>query len=70
MVPCAPVISITVSVMFTIVQSVLVRNLRGQHNWLPGHIVEQIGPVSHRVQVDDYLQRRHTDQLLESKSCE
>jgi len=56
--------------MFTNGQSVLVRNLRGEPKWLPGHIVEQTGPVSYRVQVGDYLWRRHVDQLLESKSSE
>jgi len=56
--------------MFAIGQNVLVRNLRGEPKWLPGHIVDQTGPVSYRVQVGDYLWRRHVDQLLESKSSE
>ena len=44
-----------ITVSFECLQSVLVRNLRGEPKWLPGHIVEQTGPVSYRVQVGDYL---------------
>jgi len=56
--------------MFTVGQNVLARNLRGEPKWLPGHIVEQIGSVSYKVQVSDYLWRRHVDQLLQSKSSD
>ena len=55
---------------FAIGQNVLARNLWGEPTWLPGHVVEQTGPVSYRVQVADYLWWRHVDQLLDSKFSE
>ena len=50
---------------FDIGQSVLVRNLRDGPKWIPGIVIEQTGPVSYKVQVNDQIWHRHTDQLLD-----
>ena len=36
---------------------------QGQPKWLPGTIVEKVGSVMYRVQVNDKTWRRHADQL-------
>ena len=33
--------------------------------WIPGIVIEQTGPVSYKVQVNDQMWRHHTDQLLD-----
>ena len=43
----------------------LVRNLRDGPKWIPGIVIEQTGPVSYKVQVNDQIWCRHTDQLLD-----
>ena len=52
---------------FEVGQCVLVRNLRAGPKWISGTIIEQTGPVSYRVQVDDQIWRWHADQLLDSR---
>jgi len=49
--------------VFEIGDSVWVKNLRGEPNWLQGTILEKTGPVSYRVSVNDQIWRRHVDQL-------
>ena len=46
----------------------LVRNLREGPKWISGTIIEQTGPVSYRVQVQDQVWRTHTDQILDQSS--
>ena len=42
-----------------------VRNYSGTRKWLPGTIVEETGPVSAKVELEDgIIVRRHHDQLL------
>jgi len=40
-----------------------VQNLRGEPRWLHGIILEQTGPISYQVSVNDQIWRRHIDQL-------
>ena len=47
-------------------ETVLTRNLREGPKWATGTITERSGPISYRVQVNDQIWRRHTDQLLSS----
>lgn len=49
---------------FTMGDIVLVRNYYGENKWVYGTIIEQLGPVSYRVKVKDYVWKRHADQLL------
>lgn len=45
-------------------QSVMARNLRPGAPWVPGVIVEQLGPLTYQVQVGGGLMRkRHVDYL-------
>ena len=53
---------------FDIGETVLARNLREGPKWLTGTIIERTGPVSYRVQVNEQVWRRHTDQLLSSQT--
>ena len=53
---------------FDIGETVLARNLREGPKWLAGTIIERTGPVSYRVQVNEQVWRRHTDQLLSSQT--
>ena len=50
---------------FEVGEAVFVENLikQGQPKWLPGTIVEKVGSVMYRVQVNDKTWRRHADQL-------
>ncbi|KAK3745815.1 hypothetical protein QZH41_005677 [Actinostola sp. cb2023] len=44
---------------------VLARNYSGQPKWLPGIIIEESGPVSEKIELEDgTIMRRHHDQLL------
>ena len=53
---------------FTEGQYVLVENLRGTTpKWISGKIVEKMGPVSYKVEIDGVMHRRHIDQLLPAK---
>ena len=53
---------------FTEGQNVLVENLRGTTpKWISGKIVEKMGPVSYKVEIDGVMHRRHIDQLLPAK---
>uniref|UniRef100_A0A669DC14 Gypsy retrotransposon integrase-like protein 1 n=1 Tax=Oreochromis niloticus TaxID=8128 RepID=A0A669DC14_ORENI len=47
-------------------ESVLARNYRGAHKWVPATVIAQTGPVSYTVQVADGVWRRHVDQLLQT----
>ena len=48
-------------------QSVMARNLRPGAPWVPGVVVERLGPLTYRVQVDSgQLWKRHLDHL---RSC-
>ena len=49
-------------------ESVLALNLREGPRWLPGTIIEKLGPVLYKVRVDGQVWRRHVDQLLLSYS--
>ena len=51
---------------FDIGESVWVQNLRGEPKWLRGVILDQTGPISYRVSVNDQIWRRHIDQLRSS----
>ena len=44
-------------------QPVWVRNYRGTNKWVPGTIIKQTGPVSYVVQVQQYIWKRHAEQL-------
>ena len=49
-------------------QNVLVENLReNTPKWISGKIVEKMGPVSYKVEIDGVVHRRHIDQLLPAK---
>ncbi|KAJ8361913.1 hypothetical protein AAFF_G00412390 [Aldrovandia affinis] len=53
---------------FEIGQTVLARDYRGDHKWVPGEIKEKKGPLSYSVEVaPDTIWRRHTDQLRRSE---
>ena len=50
---------------FSVGDSVYARNYSGDGKWMPGTIVEQTGPVSVKVELEDgTVIRRHHDQLL------
>ena len=53
---------------FDVGQSVLVRNFREGTKWIFGTVIEQTGPVSYRIQVQDQVWHRHTDQILDRSS--
>ena len=55
--------------VFELGEAVFVENLikREQPKWLPGTIVEKVGSVMYRVQVNDQTWRRHADQLRSKK---
>ena len=38
---------------FSVGQSVLVQNFAGRERWLPGHIIEPVGPVSFMIELED-----------------
>ena len=40
---------------FSVGQSVLVRNFAGGERWLPGHIIEPVGPVSFMIELDGHI---------------
>ena len=42
---------------FDIGQSVFVRNIRDGSKWIPGIVIEQIGSVSSKVEVNDQIWR-------------
>ena len=45
-------------------QRVMARNYRDQNRWLPGTVVQKLGPLTYSVQLDTgSLWRRHIDQL-------
>ena len=45
-------------------QRVMARNYRDQNHWLPGTVVQRLGPLTYSVQLDTgSLWRRHIDQL-------
>ena len=46
-------------------QSVWAQNYRPGEKWLPGVVMERVGPVSYRVEVQGQVWRRHVDQLLQ-----
>ena len=46
-------------------QSVWAQNYRPGEKWLPGVVLEKVGPVSYRVEVQGQVWRRHVDQLLQ-----
>ena len=49
---------------FHIGQNVMARNLRPGAPWLPGVVVERLGPLTYLVQVDNgQLWKRHVDHL-------
>ena len=49
-------------------QRVMVRNLRSGFDWVPGVIVERLGPVSYLVETEGQkLWKRHVDQLKKIK---
>ncbi|XP_061094922.1 uncharacterized protein K02A2.6-like [Conger conger] len=53
---------------FEIGQTVLARDYRGDHKWVPGKIKEKNGPLSYTVEVaPDASWRRHIDQLRRSE---
>jgi hypothetical protein len=55
---------------FEIGQRVLVSDFRGgKEHWTVGVIVSKLGPVTYRVQVEDYIWKRHVDQIRKN-SCE
>ena len=52
--------------VFTADQDVMVRNFREGDKWVPGKIVDQLGPVSYLVQcTDGCMWRRHVDHILD-----
>jgi len=44
-------------------EQVMARNLRPGPDWVPGVIVERLGPVTYLVEVDQRTWKRHADQL-------
>ena len=53
---------------FTMGDIVLVRNYHGEKKWVYGTIIEQLGPVSYRVKVKDYVWKCHADQCWQLAS--
>ena len=53
---------------FEIGESVLVENSKPDPKWLPGTVLERLGPLSYRVQVGNVEWKRHIDQILASAS--
>ena len=49
---------------FQVGQAVLVLNFREGPRWIPGKILEKMGPVSYQVVVQGQTWKRHIDQLL------
>ena len=50
--------------MWTVQDRVLARNVRPGPDWVPGTIVQVLGPVTYLVETDDGQRwKRHTDQL-------
>ena len=47
-------------------QSVLVENNKPEPKWVLGTVLEKLGDVSYRVQVGNYIWKRHIDQLLQT----
>lgn len=45
-------------------QSVWAQNYRPGEKWLPRVVLEKVGPVSYRVEVQGQVWRWHVDQLL------
>ncbi|KAJ8390644.1 hypothetical protein AAFF_G00102500 [Aldrovandia affinis] len=53
---------------FEIGQTVLARDYRGDHKWVPGEIKEKKGPLSYSMEVaPDTIWRHHIDQLRRSE---
>ena len=49
---------------FTLEQEVMIRNFREGDKWIPGKIVDQLGPVSYLVQCNDgAMWRRHVNHI-------
>ena len=48
---------------FSLRGQVLVQNFRGEPRWLEGTVMEQTGPVSYKVLVEDQRYRCHVDQM-------
>lgn len=46
-------------------QSVMVRNLRPGPAWVPGVIVERLGPLSYLVETSEQFWKRHAEQIRE-----
>ena len=48
----------------SVADPVTIRNYRNSHNpWTKGVIISKLGPVPYRVQVEDFIWKRHIDQL-------
>lgn len=50
--------------VFDLGQSVWAQNYRPGEKWLPGIILDRVGPVSYGVDVQGQVWRRHVDQML------
>lgn len=48
---------------FTEGATVWVRNYRGGPKWVSGTVLERTGPLMYQVQVNDYVWRRHAEQM-------
>ena len=49
---------------FSVAQSLLVRNFAAGEQWIPGHIIEPVGPVSFIVELEDgRIFKRHQDHI-------
>ena len=49
---------------FSIGQSVLVRNFAAGERWIPGHIIEHVGPVSFMIELEDgRMFKQHQDHI-------
>ena len=48
---------------FSIGQPVMARNYRERPDWLPGTVLEVLGPVTYHVKVNSQVWKRHIDQL-------
>ena len=46
----------------------LVENHSGEGKWVPGVVLEKLGPTLYRVRVRDKVWKRHIDQMLENKA--
>ena len=49
---------------FSVGQSILVANFAAEERWIPGHIIEPVGPVSFMTELEDgHILKQHQDNI-------